>query len=193
MRDNTITVNKDNHSIDIYTNKIFLYADEYINSVLDGNTDSKVINDHFPDMLFYIHDYISSDIDTKDIKQLDNIFNAYIKLNTRYSYIPTIEMFSFLVGISISCINDWIMGNTRNIVSNEYNQTAKRWKETCKSFVVNRLTNQYGTNANLIFIAKSVHGMAELAPIQVKASSALLAAEELPQLDTIDSTGNIAQ
>ena len=193
MKDNTITVSKNNHSIDIYTSKIFLYADEYINTVLDGNTDSKVINDKFPDMLFYIHDYIHHDINTKDIKQLDNIFNAYVKLNTRFSYIPTIEMFSFLVGISISCINDWIMGNTRNTVSNEYNQTAKRWKETCKSFVVNRLTNQYGTNANLMFIAKAVHGMVELAPIQVKASHALLAANDLPRLDTIDSSSNIAQ
>lgn len=193
MKDNTITVNKDNHSIDIYTNKIFLYADEYINSVLDGNTDSKVINNHFPDMILYIHDCISSYIDTRNIKQLNDIFNAYVKLNSKYSYLPTLELFSFLIGIDISTLYEWYSGNTRNTVSNDYSNTVKRWKNICKSFVINRLSNQTGGNINLIFVSKAVYGMAETAPIQVKSGNALLAAEELPQLDAIDNTSNIAQ
>lgn len=35
-----------------------------------------------------------------------------------------------------------------------------------KNCAINRLHNQTGTNANLIFVAKAAYGMAETAPVQ---------------------------
>ena len=47
------------------------------------------------------------------------------------------------------------------------------WLDTCKGFTIDRLHNQAGANANLIFIAKANYGMAETAPIQTANTEAL--------------------
>ena len=50
--------------------------------------------------------------------------------------------------------------------NSSHGTTVKRWFDICKNCTVNRLNNQSGTNANLIFIAKAAYGMAETAPVQ---------------------------
>ena len=91
------------------------------------------------------------------------------------------EVFSFLVGIDRNTFTDWSMGRYR--VNTAHGSTVKKWFNICKSFTLNRLHNQSGTNANLIFIAKAAYGMAETAPVQVgNQNSQALADSELPKL-----------
>mgnify|MGYP003236704649 FL=1 len=47
-----------------------------------------------------------------------------------------------------------------------HSNTVKKWFDICKNCTLNRLHNQPGTNANLIFVAKAAYGMAETAPVQ---------------------------
>lgn len=50
----------------------------------------------------------------------------------------------------------------------------KKWFDICKNCTLNRLHNQPGTNANLIFVAKAAYGMAETAPVQEMYDRAIL-------------------
>lgn len=157
MTGNTI---KTADGIELYTHDIYYYADEYIQNELDG--DISIVQDSFPAMILYIADNIPKP-GTDNIELLDNIFNIYIRLCSKYHVLPTLEMFSFLVDIDRSTFSTWISGEYRS--SSAHSPTAKKWFNTCKSFTVNRLHNKGGTDANLIFIAKAAYGMAETAPI----------------------------
>ena len=165
---------KATNGTDIYLNKINALSDEYINNILNINPDDakdpenkKNIADNFTDMIFYIADNIDKP-KNEDIELLDNIFNIYIRLCTRYSVLPSLEVFSFLVGINNGTFSDWADGQYRT--SSGHGETVKKWKNICKGFTVNRLQNQTGTNANLIFVAKAAYGMVE-APQQVQVIS----------------------
>lgn len=145
--------------------------DQYINNVLqvspkDYDTQKEykaVIADSFVDMIFYISDRIPKP-SNDDIELLDNIFNIFVRICTKYNVLPTLEVFSFLVNINRSTFSDWMRGDYR--ISSSHGTTAKKWLDICKNCTVNRLNNQPGTNANLIFIAKAAYGMAETAPVQ---------------------------
>lgn len=164
MKNNTVNAN----GVEVYTHDINYYADEYIHNELgidyvdDSNRQS--VSDSFVDMIFYIHDRITKP-SNDDIQLLDNIFNIYIRLCTKYRVLPTLEVFSFLVGINRMTFTDWAQGQYRT--SSAHGITVKKWFDTCKSFTLNRLHNTRGTDANLIFIAKAAYGMAEAAPVQV--------------------------
>ena len=167
---NTISKN----GIEIYLSKINSLADEYINNILNIDPDNakdpeykKLIADNFTDMILYISDNINKP-KNEDIELLDSIFNIYIRLCSRYNVLPSLEMFSFLVGINNGTFSDWADGQYR--VSSGHGETVKKWKNICKGFTVNRLQNQPGTNANLIFVAKAAYGMVE-APQQVQVIS----------------------
>lgn len=163
---------------DLYLHDIYYYADEYIQSELDGDKESAT--DSFVDMILYISDRITKP-GTEDIELLDSIFNVYVRLCTKYKVLPTLEVFSFLVDINRSTFSTWISGEYR--ASTGHSDTAKKWFNICKSFTVNRLHNKGGTDANLIFIAKAAYGMAETAPIQTAGTAQrVLTAEELPKL-----------
>lgn len=163
---------------EIYQHDIYYYADEYIQSELDGDTES--VSDSFPAMILYIADNITKP-SNDDIELLDSIFNIYIRLCCKYKVLPTLELFSFLVGINRATFTDWSNGEYR--ASSEHGNTAKKWFNTCKSFTVNRLHNKGGTDANLIFIAKAAYGMAETAPVQTTSTTQrVLTATELPRL-----------
>ena len=162
MTDNTLNVN----GVDIYTHDIYYYADKYIQEELEiekVNIDNKyIVRDNFNDMLFYIADNIPKP-SNDDIELLDNIFNIYKKLCTKYGVLPTLEIFSELVKINRATFTDWKNGEYR---SSTHSNTVKNWFDTCKSLTVDRLTNKGGTDANLIFIAKAAYGMAETMPMQ---------------------------
>lgn len=165
MRDNTVNVN----GVEVYTHDINYYADEYIKTELcidcvdDSNRQS--VSDSFVDMIFYIADRIQKP-SNDDIQLLDDIFNIYIRLCTKYRVLPTLEVFSFLVGINRMTFTDWSQGQYRT--STAHGSTVKKWFDTCKSFTLNKLHNTRGTDANLIFIAKAAYGMAEAAPMPVE-------------------------
>lgn len=163
MKDNTVTV-KD---VEIYLDNINIYADEYINTVLcispDNENYKKEVSDSFVDMIFYIADHIQKP-SNDDIELLDKMFNTYVRLCSKYHVLPTLEVFSFLVGINRTTFTDWMNGVYRT--NSSHGDTVKKWFDICKNCTLNRLHNQAGTNANLIFVAKAAYGMAETAPVQ---------------------------
>nr|DAG73372.1 MAG TPA: hypothetical protein [Caudoviricetes sp.] len=146
--------------------------DQYINTVLqispeefDTQKEYKaVVADSFVDMIFYIHDRIPKP-SNDNIELLDNIFNIFVRICSKYNVLPTLEVFSFLVGVERRTFNKWANGAYRT--STSHGDTVKKWFDVCKNCTINRLNNQSGTNANLIFIAKAAYGMAETAPIPV--------------------------
>lgn len=166
-------INNSEHikDIDIYTHDIYKYADEYNLLIKDlSNVNDKYLNKSFIAMLIYIHDRIEP-IDLNNIELLDKIFNTFTCLCFKYNLLPTIQAFSFLSGLSNATFNDWLQGNTRNS-SPIYFQTAQKWFDICKNATISELNNTYGTNANMIFIAKAAYGMAETAPVQIQSTSA---------------------
>lgn len=166
MKNTTTTV----QGIEVYENKIWQLVDEYINTVLcihQEDYDSiekykKDIADNRIDMFFYISDRIEKP-GNDDIELLDKIFNIYIRVCGRYSISPTLQMFGIMVGINGMTFTDWMNGDYRR--GTAHGITVKKWKETCGAFALDKLHNQTGTNANLIFACKVAYGMAETAPI----------------------------
>lgn len=191
MKDSTITVYKDNKSIDVYTNDVFYYADKFLQDNGIDRNDYKTIKRIFPYMVLTIHDNCIGNIDINNIELLNQLFYLLKNLCIRFNYNITLYLFSIFVGISSGVITEWNNHNQR--VSDRYYEYSKIWMNECRDSLINDLNNSDGTSANKIFIAKAQYGLAETAPIQVKAGNALLAAEELPQLDTIDNSSNIAQ
>lgn len=167
MKDNTITTAQ---GIEVYENKIWLLVDEYINTVLcisQGDYDSiekykKDVADNRIDMFFYISDHIEKP-DNNNIELLDSIFNIYIRVCGRYGISPTLQMFGLMVGINNGTFSDWMDKQYR--ANSKHGETVKKWKDTCGAFALDKLHNQTGTNANLIFACKVAYGMAETAPI----------------------------
>nr|DAT33314.1 MAG TPA: bacterial regulatory protein [Caudoviricetes sp.] len=163
MKDNAVKV----QDVEIYLDNINICADEYINTVLcvspDNENYRKEVADSFVDMIFYIADHIQKP-SNDDIELLDKMFSTYVRLCSKYHVLPTLEVFSFLVGINRSTFSDWMRGDYRT--SSAHGTTVKKWFDICKNCTLNRLHNQAGTNANLIFVAKAAYGMAETAPVQ---------------------------
>lgn len=203
----------------LYLHDIYYYSDEYIEQELDG--DKEGVTDVFVDMILYISDRIPKP-SNDDIELLDNIFNIYIRLCSKYKVLPTLEVFSFLVNINRTTFTDWANGEYRNklyytmsgelidnintwrfnhkgqeyreVSSTAYSDTAKKWFNICKSFTVNRLHNKGGTDANLIFIAKAAYGMAETAPVQTaQVHQQVLTADQLPRLDGSGSAAALVE
>lgn len=175
MKDNSI---KSEIGIEVYQNDIYRLVDEYIDTELDEDVES--VTDNFVSMIFYIADNIQKP-SHDDIELLDNIFDIYVRICAKYKVLPTLEVFSFLTGIHRTTFTDWANGLYR--VSSAHGITVKKWFNICKSFTLNRLHNQAGTNSNLIFIAKAAYGMAETAPVQVGSqNNQALADSELPKL-----------
>lgn len=167
-RNNTVVTDQ---GIEVYENEIYRLVDEYISTVLqispeDFETQKEykaTVADSYVDMIFYIADRIQKP-SNDDIELLDNIFNVYVRICTKYGVLPTLEVFSFLVSINRSTFSDWMRGDYRT--SSSHGTTVKKWFDICKNCTINRLNNQAGTNANLIFVAKAAYGMAETAPVQ---------------------------
>lgn len=179
MNDNTLSVK----GIDVYTHDIYYYADQYIKNELEIDKltveNRSLVRECFNDMIFYIADNIDKP-KNEDIELLDNIFNIYIRLCTKYGVLPTLEMFSILVNINRATFSDWKNGEYR---SSTHSKTVKKWFDTCKSFLINNLQNSKGTDANKIFIAKAAYGMAETAPVQAEKITGLpqMTAQEIHQ------------
>ena len=119
MKDNTVNV----QDVDIYLDNINIYADEYINTVLcispDNENYKKEVSDSFVDMIFYIADHIQKP-SNDNIELLDKMFNTYVRLCSKYHVLPTLEVFSFLVGINRTTFTDWMNGVYRTNSSHGY-------------------------------------------------------------------------
>lgn len=205
MKNNTVTAN---NGVEIYTSNIQAYADEFMEKELEAERKDDIYtnNSIFTSMLFYISDRISKP-DNNDIQLLDSIFNIYIRLCTKYDKLPTLEKFSILININPGTLSDWSSGVVRNNIyydskgeyikdfaawklnhrgeqyrvepSTAHSETVKKWKNICKNFLVDSLSNSRGTDANKIFIAKAAYGMVETAPIPVQNAEQHRTAEQI--------------
>lgn len=150
-----------NNKAEVYMHRLFELTDQFIEERLQG--DEEKLTKHFRELLFYIADRIERP-DNDCIDELDNLFNSYVRLCTRYGKLPTIEGFSFLTKIHRSTFDDWKNMRYR-ASSTSHADTVKGWLDTCKSFVVDELSNSNTANVNLIFISKAAHGLRETAPV----------------------------
>ena len=134
-----------------------------------------------------------------DITVLDNLFNIYKRLCSKYRVLPTLYDFSMMINIDPSTITRWMNGETRGGLTSEHCKTAKKWKQYCAGRLASNLSNSKGTDANKIFIAKAAYGMAETKAVEqeqitgvtktVKQIAKEIGADELPDFgDQEDDT-----
>lgn len=172
-----------NGEIEVYVHKLYSLADEYIQTKLEGEEEE--VSKNFRDLIFYIADRIHVP-DNEDIEGLDKLFGAYTRLCARFGKLPTLECFSFLTGINNATFTDW--KNEEYRASSPHSKTVQKWKNICKNFVVDELSNSRSVNPNLIFIAKAAHGMRETAPLPIEEEhKPVLSASELVQLSVSKS------
>lgn len=173
-----------NNRMEVYTDKLFELADQYIDEVLEG--DEEKLTKRFRELLFYVADRIEKP-DNDDIDGLDSLFDAYVRLCVRYNKLPTLEGFSFLSRIHRSTLDDW--KNMRYRASTtRFADTVKRWYDICKSFVIDELSNNSTANVNLIFISKSAYGLRETAPVpapETELRKRVISADEPIRLDGV--------
>ena len=163
MRDNTVTTV---NGIEVYTSQITEIADRYIDELED--IDSIYTYEVFTDLLLYISDNMTPLDNYNDITVLDNLFNIYKRLCSKYRVLPTLYDFSMMINIDPSTITRWMNGETRGGLTSEHCKTAKKWKQYCAGRLASNLSNSKGTDANKIFIAKAAYGMAETKAVEQK-------------------------
>ena len=165
---------KAENGAEVYEDKIYYYADEYINTLDDPES----INNNpslFTGMVKYIYKHMfkpkrndkvlynsNSVLDTGDIELLNNIWDIYTDLCYRYNKRPTLLNFSLLVGIGNDVFNSWIRGEYRageNGASSPHCQTAKKWKAECESSLVDGATER--NSVGCIFALKANYGYTE--------------------------------
>lgn len=168
-----------NNGIEVYVNQIFLLADEYVETKLEGKEEN--VPENFRDMIFYLSDRIDRP-DNNDIEALDCLFEAYVRLCTHYHKLPTLECFGWISGIDRNTFTDWKNGAYRS--STGHGRTVKKWLSICQGFVVDELSNSKFANPNLIFTAKAAYGLREtsLVPPPETGNNRVLTAAELPKL-----------
>lgn len=185
MKDNTVTTVD---GIEVYTSQITEIADRYIADLED--IDSIYNYEVFTDLLLYISDNMTPLNNYNDITVLDNLFNIYKRLCSKYRVLPTLYDFSMMINIDPSTITRWMNGETRGGLTSEHCKTAKKWKQYCAGRLASNLSNSKGTDANKIFIAKAAYGMAETKAVEqeqipgvtktVKQIAKEIGADELP-------------
>jgi hypothetical protein len=153
---------KASDGMEVYVHKIFSLADEYVKEQLDG--DATKVPEYFRDLIFYISDRLER-VDHADIETLDKLFDAFVRLCTRYKKLPTLEAFSWLVKINRTTFGTWISGTYRS--STGHSDTAQKWFDVCKSFTLDELSNSKFANPNLIFVSKAAYGLRETSPAPV--------------------------
>lgn len=161
MKDNTVTTVD---GVEVYTSQITEIADRYIADLED--IDSIYTYEVFTDLLLYISDNMTPLNNYDDIRVLDNLFNIYKRLCSKYRVLPTLYDFSMMINIDPSTITRWMNGETRGGLTSEHCKTAKKWKQYCAGRLASNLSNSKGTDANKIFIAKAAYGMAETKAVE---------------------------
>lgn len=161
MKDNTVTTVD---GVEVYTSQIAEIVDRYIADLED--IDSIYTYEVFTDLLLYISDNMTPLNNYNDITVLDNLFNIYKRLCSKYRVLPTLYDFSMMINIDPSTITRWMNGETRGGLTSEHCKTAKKWKQYCAGRLASNLSNSKGTDANKIFIAKAAYGMAETKAVE---------------------------
>lgn len=165
MKDNTVTAN---NGVEVYTDNMFYYADEYINTL--RNPDDIYTSNVFTGLIKYIKRNVKFNKDIyDDIDILNNIWEVYTELVYKYMQKPTIEEFSLLIGIHRDTIYSWMNGETRKDdyskeLGTSRSDTIKKWQDECR---LGRYKSAASGNVGGIFLCKAVDGMTDNAPVQV--------------------------
>ena len=182
MQNNTTIAN---NGAEVYTDRIFELADDYISTLRDDEELYKPNSNQFTGMIKYINRNIHFDRSIlADINILNTIWELYTELVYKYNQKPTIEEYSILIGISRDTMYSWLNGECRNNdicekLGTSRSDTVKKWQEECR---LGRYKGAASGNVGMIFLCKAVDGMVETAPIHVVPKQGALSAAELPKL-----------
>ena len=200
MPNNTVIAD---NGTEIYTDRIFELADDYISTLRDDEEIYKPNSNQFTGMIKYINRHIHFDRSIlADINILNNIWECYTELVYKYNQKPTIEEYCILINISRDTMYSWLNGECRNNdicdkLGTTRSDTVKKWQEECK---LGRYKGAASGNVGMIFLCKAVDGMAETAPVQVATKQGALSASELPKLggtaaklQIVDTQGTISE
>ena len=182
MQNNTTIAD---NGAEVYTDRIFELADDYIATLRDDEELYKQNSNQFTGMIKYINRNIHFDRSIlADINILNTIWELYTELVYKYNQKPTIEEYSILIGISRDTMYSWLNGECRGSdicekLGTSRSDTVKKWQEECK---LGRYKGAASGNVGMIFLCKAVDGMVETAPVQVQVRTSALSAAELPKL-----------
>ena len=183
MSDSVNTV-KTERGTEIYTDDMYIYADEYINTLHDPESVYNSIGNTFTGMIKYINRHMGFTKEIyADINILNNIWEIYTDLVYRYNQKPTIEEYALLIGVNRDTLYSWMKGETRNgdiceKFGTSRSDTIKKWQEECK---LGRYKSAASGNVGGIFLCKAVDGMVETAPVQIENSEQKRSIEEIQQ------------
>lgn len=130
MKDNTIKVDREKR-IEVYENKVQLYADEYIQDIDARDDDERTMLMRKPPvfrgMCKYIFEHVfkigkgeirynnkSSNIDYADVDMLNHVWSLYTSLCYKYLSNPTLLNFAIFSGIDNTTLASWINGEYRD-------------------------------------------------------------------------------
>lgn len=182
MPNNTVIAD---NGAEIYTDRIFELADDYISTLRDDEEIYKPNSNQFTGMIKYINRHIHFERSIlADINILNNIWECYTELVYKYNQKPTIEEYCILINISRDTMYSWLNGECRiNDICEKFStsrsDTIKKWQEECR---LGRYKGAASGNVGMIFLCKAVDGMAETAPVQIATKQGALSASELPKL-----------
>lgn len=148
---------------EVYENKIYYYADQYIDSLPDPDS---IYNNPslFTGMIKHIYKHLFkvNPVNNNNIELLDSIFDLYTELCYKYMKRPTLLNFSLLVGISNDTFNAWKNGEYRagaDGASSLHSLTVKKWLKECESSLVDGATER--NSIGCIFALKANYGYSE--------------------------------
>lgn len=177
---------------EVYTDDIYMYADEYEESLRDSSKLYEQSSSTFTGLIKYINRKMGFDYNksmNEDIELLDSIWNTYVDLVYKYNQKPTIMEFALLIGVNRDTIYSWSNGDTRteynSKLSRTRSDTVKRWQAECK---LGRYKGAAAGNVGYIFLCKAVDGMAETAPVQTEPKRQALPADQLPRLGNVNGS-----
>lgn len=180
----TVNTVKTEEGIEVYIDDMYMYADQYINTLHDPESIYNSIGNTFTGMIKYINRNMNFTKDIyADINILNNIWEIYTDLVYKYNQKPTIEEYCLLVGISRETLYSWMRGEYRNSdicekFGSSRSDTIKKWQEECK---LGRYKSAASGNVGGIFLCKAVDGMVETAPVQIENQAQKQSIEEIQE------------
>lgn len=162
MKDNTV---KASNGVDIYKTTVDYLVDEYINSVLLEPKDIYK-KQCFAGMIKYISKRIK--VNTDDLVELNNYWDIYTELCSKYNHVISIERYCMLIGIHRDTFYSWKNEETRRDYSEELGSSRsdmiKKWDAESESSWQDEASTG---NPGPMFVLKARRGWQETAPAQV--------------------------
>lgn len=162
MKDNTV---KASNGVDIYKTNVEYLADEYINSVLLEPKDIYK-KQCFAGMIKYISKRIN--VNTDDLVELNNYWDIYTELCSKYNHVISIERYCMLIGIHRDTFYSWKNEETKRdyseILGSSRSDMIKKWDAESESSWQDEASTG---NPGPMFVLKARRGWQETAPAQV--------------------------